>query len=192
MSEADTEFFILSHATEPEGLPAHLAHHEHQASTWGSLSTSLLQAHFGKLVVTLPLPVAQLFMPVVSSLPPPCGTYGYGPAWLPVVPLPWLDEYAQCLLLPETVQKANKINMSQINTSSVTKYTKEEDGGLDGNHMSEAKGASKFPLCLAKILFAKKKLCFEHKFCLALGLESHGGFFLFFFSSCTDFLAIPA
>lgn len=69
----------------------------------------------------------------------------------------WLDEYAQCLLLPEAVQKANKMNTSHINTSSVTKYTKEEDGGLDGNCLSEAKGASKFPLPLAKIFFAKKK-----------------------------------
>lgn len=70
--------------------------------------------------------------------------------------------------------------MSHINISSVTECTKEDDGSLNGNHPSEAKGDSKFPLLLAKILFAKKKLYFEHKLCLALGLENPGiGFCLF-------------
>lgn len=88
--------------------------------------------------------------------------------------------------------------MSHINTSSVTKRTKEEGGDFSGNHLTEAKGAYKFPfLLLAKILFAKKpknkRLHFEHKLGLALGLENPGSFCVcLVVSSCTDFLAIPA
>lgn len=88
--------------------------------------------------------------------------------------------------------------MSHINTSSVTKRTKEEGGDFSGNHPTEAKGAYKFPfLLLAKILLAKKpknkRLHFEHKFGLALGLENPGSFCVcLVVSSCTDFLAIPA
>lgn len=59
-----------------------------------------------------------------------------------------------------TPVSANKVHMSPINTSSVTTCTKEEDGGLDGDHLGEAKSASKFPLLLAKIFFRKNSALF--------------------------------
>ena len=71
---------------------------------------------------------------------------------------------------------ANEVSMCLVNTSAVAKCTKGEDGSLDGKHLREAKGASKFPLRLAKVFFAKKKLHFENKLCLALGLVNPGGF----------------
>lgn len=49
--------------------------------------------------------------------------------------------------------------MSPTNTSSVTKHTKEEGGDFSGSHLSEAKGAYKCPLLLAKILLGGGESC---------------------------------
>lgn len=97
----------------------------------------------------------------------------------------WMSMHSVCFFQRQFRKQTGWICpiLTHINTSSVTKYTKEENGGLNGNHLSKTKGASKFPLLLAKIFFAEKKLHFEHKLCLALGLENSGvgGFFVCFF-----------
>lgn len=89
------------------------------------------------------------------------------------------------------------MNISCINTSSVTKHTKEEGGDFSGSDMSEAKGAYKCPLSTFSscqdTVWEKKKKHFEHKLDLALGLENPRSFCVWLFvPSWTDFLAIPA
>lgn len=104
---------------------------------------------------------------MVSSLSSARGAYS--PAQLSVAPLPQLDEYAQCLLLPETAQDANKMSVTHINTLSVTKYTKEDDDGSDENNLSEAKGPS---TSSSQDILCHLRLHFEHKLCLASELEN--------------------